>query len=75
MSNDHHRGIGAEKCSQAHGISREAQDKHATESYERAALAWDKVRAFAACSPALSIRFVVGIPSNMSTGFDRSVIG
>lgn len=43
--NDHHMGICAEKCSEAHGIGREAQDKHATESYERAALAWEKVRA------------------------------
>lgn len=42
--NDHHMGICAEKCSVAYGIDREAQDKHATESYERAALAWDKVR-------------------------------
>lgn len=42
--NDHHMGICAEKCSVAYGVDREAQDKHATESYERAALAWDKVR-------------------------------
>lgn len=42
--NDHHMGICAEKCSAAHGISREEQDKHATESYERAALAWERVR-------------------------------
>ncbi|CAM9683446.1 unnamed protein product [Pylaiella littoralis] len=40
--NDHHMGICAEKCSAAHGISREEQDKHATESYERAALAWER---------------------------------
>eukprot|EP00752_Nemacystus_decipiens_P012171 g10789.t1 len=40
--NDHHMGICAEKCSVAYGIGREAQDKHATESYERAASAWDK---------------------------------
>ena len=42
--NDHHMGICAEKCSQSYGIGREAQDAHARESYERAALAWDKVR-------------------------------
>lgn len=42
--NDHHMGICAEKCSAAYGIGRGAQDEHATESYERAALAWDKVR-------------------------------
>lgn len=41
--NDHHMGICAEKCSSAYGISREAQDEHATESYQRAALAWEKV--------------------------------
>ncbi|CAN0101949.1 unnamed protein product, partial [Ectocarpus sp. 13 AM-2016] len=40
--NDHHMGICAEKCSFAYGISREAQDEHATESYQRAALAWEK---------------------------------
>lgn len=43
MYNDHHMGICAEKCSSAYGISREAQDEHATESYQRAALAWEKV--------------------------------
>eukprot|EP00904_Undaria_pinnatifida_P002108 jgi/Undpi1/11899/HiC_scaffold_4.g01598.m1 len=41
--NDHHMGICAEKCSETYGISREAQDEHARESYERAALAWDKI--------------------------------
>ncbi|CAM9813403.1 unnamed protein product [Scytosiphon promiscuus] len=40
--NDHHMGICAEKCSSAYGISREAQDNHATESYKRAASAWEK---------------------------------
>ncbi|CAM9808172.1 unnamed protein product [Ectocarpus sp. 12 AP-2014] len=40
--NDHHMGICAEKCSSAYGISREAQDEHATESYQRAAVAWEK---------------------------------
>lgn len=42
--NDHHMGICAEKCSKSYGIGRDAQDAHARESYERAALAWDKVR-------------------------------
>lgn len=37
-------GICAEKCSKSYGIGRDAQDAHARESYERAALAWDKVR-------------------------------
>lgn len=41
--NDHHMGICAEKCSSTYGIGREAQDHHATESYQRAASAWEKV--------------------------------
>lgn len=56
--NDHHMGICAEKCSVAYGIDREAQDKHATESYERAASAWDKVRcASNPCLEGLAILF------------------
>lgn len=43
--NDHHMGICAEKCSETYAINREAQDKHAAESYERAAMAWEKVDA------------------------------